>query len=246
MITIHSRKGEFTYPTDYLQKAADKLNLPVEFDLYCEDICTPDKPHWALDNYRLQGTMCTQASHIFYTQPSLGEHFAKLIGRNKIQLVTYGIDPEVHKPHKVGKKYDVGFIGNVMDNDGRAPWLEMINKNFNCFISTTTPTEEIPLRLSECKVLFNHIRYEEVTIRFFEALAVGVQVCSHTPALSMFADLGRDYLSFRTEEECIDKIKFLLEHDDVREQMDRSAQETALRHTYENRLLTMLHSCNLL
>lgn len=244
MITIHARKGHLIYPTDYLQKAEEFNHY--EFDLYCEDVCTEGKPHWALDNYRIGGTMCPHASHIFYTQPSLGESFARDFGRNNIQLVTYGIDPTVHKPHKVKKKYDVGFIGNVMDGDGRKEWLELIDKNFNCFISTSTPTEEIPLRLSECKVLFNHIRYEEVNIRFFEAMAVGVQVCTHTPALSLFADLGRDFLTFKTKEECIKRIQYLLDNDHLREEMDHNAQETAKRHTYRNRLLTMLHFCNIL
>lgn len=245
MISIHSRTGNVLYPTDYLQKAAKEFDH-LDFELYCEDQCADGKPHWAMDNYRIGGSMCPKASHQFYTQPSMGEYFQSTFGRDKSLLVTYGIDPEIHKPHKVKKKYDVGFIGNVYGDDGRKEWLELIDKNFNCFISTTTPSEEVALRLSECKVLFNQMRYEEVNIRFFEALSVGVQVVSHTPSLTMFADLGRDYLTFNSEEECLTKIKYLLENNELREQMEKQAQKTALRHTYRNRLLSMLYFCNVL
>lgn len=231
----HSNENVLT-PGDLLNKAYGELN--ASFDLYCEDSFAPDKPHWAFDNYRLGGAIDYRASHLFYTQPSWGRFFAeRMNGANRTKLLTYAVDEEVYPEVESDYIYDVGFIGNVTDNDGRQPYIDLIVDKYNCLISSDVPTRDIAKELSKCKVLFNHIRFEEVNIRFFEALACGAQVASYTPTLHMFADENKHYLTFRDEKEAIEKIDFLLESPNRIKDMKKYAREEVLkRHTYKHRV----------
>ena len=247
MITIHGNDpvGEFT-PAGLLQKAANKKEFKgIDFDLYCEDRGQPGLPQWSFDNYRLNGQFNAEASIHFYTQPGWGNNFEKILGRYRSQCHSYACDPDFHRPHEVEKIYDVGFIGQL-DGDDRSNYLDLIRANFpKCFISSSTPNENVPLELSKCKVLFNHIRTEEINIRFFENLAIGAQVVTHSPALHLFANEGEHYLSCKTPEEAIEKMKLLVEDDEKREKMAKDARSHALaNHTYRHRLIGMLKFAN--
>jgi glycosyltransferase involved in cell wall biosynthesis len=219
------------YPADLLAKHLD-------IDLYCEPFFEAGKPHWAFDNYRLNGAR-EGASHLFFTQPGWGSRFP----RENSKCVTYACDPDVHKPIELTKFYDVGFIGELTDDvSDRGKILEMINSKFHAFLSNDVPTEDISRIYSKCKVIFNHIRTEEINIRFFEGLALGAQVVSHSPALHYFAKEGKHYLSFRTPEEAVEKIDFLIKNDHIREKMAKDARSHELEfHTSKHRAQEILN-----
>lgn len=230
----HSNTDRLT-PPDLLLKAIGDMN--VDFELWCEDSYAPDRPHWAFDNYRINGTIGEGASHLFYTQPGWGKYFADKMGKNKVKLLTYAVDEDIYPLVESKKIYDVGFIGNVNENDGREEYLDLLNANFKAFISTDTPTRDIAKELSKCKVVFNQIRFEEINIRFFEALACGAQVVSYSPALHMFAEEGKHYLTYKTPEEAVEKITYLLNNDKIRETMAIEARKHVLaNHTYKHRV----------
>lgn len=237
---IHYRPGTSTLtPPEMLEKAMRDLNS--DFDLYCEDKYLEGKPHWAMDNYRLGGTIGKGVSHLFYTQPGWGLAFEKEFGRNKIKCVTYAVDEEIYPEVKSEKIYDVGFIGTFNDNDGRYDFIENLKSKFNCFISSELATHKITEELAKCRVLVNHIRYEEINIRFFECMASGAQVVSYSPALSLFAQEGIHYLTFKTPDEAVEKIQFLLDHPEVAEKMTKEARKHVLaNHTYKHRVKEMI------
>lgn len=240
---IHFRSSgndNILVPADLLLKASRDMGL--DFDLWCEDSYMSGKPHWAFDNYRCGGAIGYDASHLFYTQPGWGMFFEQKMGRGKTKLLTYAIDEDTYPLVTAEKIYDVGFIGNVMAGDGRQEYLDIIKANFNCLVTSEVATRDITKELAKCKVCFNHIRYEEVNIRFFEALASGAQVVSYSPALHLFAEEGKHYLSFRTPEEAIEKINYLLKHDKIREKIVKDARSHVLKyHTYKNRVQEILN-----
>lgn len=246
MFVVNAQSGNLTYPQDLLRKAGEKYFPDVNFRVSCEPYSIMGEPYWAFDNYRCGGRVEGNPSHVFYTQPSWGLHFAERYPRNNIKCITYACDPELHRPIESKKIYDVGFIGTFQDKDGRKEVVDAIKKEFNCFISTTTVSDDISKELSKCKVLFNHIRYEEVNIRFFEALAIGTQVCTYTPNLNLFATEDESYLTFKSVPEAIDKINKLLVDDDRRNKMALSARKSALNHTYKHRASEMLSFLNLI
>lgn len=248
MFTVNAQSSHVLLPQDLLRKAGELLYpdplKPVT--IHCEPLFKDGEPFWAMDNYRLDGRVEGYPSHIFYTQPSWGLKFAEKYPRDIIKCITYACDPEIHQPIECEKIYDVGFIGNFGDNDGRKEIIEALKQEFNCFVSTSTATKDISKELSRCKILFNHIRYEEINIRFFEALAIGTQVCTYTPNLNLFATEGESYLTFKSATEAIDKIRSLLADDDRRNRMALSARKSALNHTYRHRASEMLSFLNLI
>lgn len=230
----HSNKDVLT-PADLLAKAYDEVG--ADFDLYCEDFFEENKPHWAFDNYRINGAMGYNASHLFYTQPGWGKYFADSMGKDRVKLLTYAVDEEIYPEVESKEIYDVGFIGNINDDDGRAEVIDFLQHNFNCYISTSIPTREIAKELSQCKVVFNHIRYEEINIRFFEALACGAQVVSYSPALHLFAEENMHYMTYKTLPELSVVIKLLIANPYFRKLMKKKARAEVLRrHTYRQRV----------
>jgi spore maturation protein CgeB len=240
MITFESQQSHFLLPQDFLRKAGAKVTQ--EAYIRCEPFSTPNEPHFAFDNYRCNGAVSYDASVLFYTQPGWGKHFEEKMGRNRVKCVTYACDPEVHKAVKLPYVYDVGFIGELHDVHGeRQAQLSYLDENFICYISDSTPTQEIARELSKCKVLFNQIRYEEINIRFFEAMALGIQVVSYSPALHLFAEEGKHYLSYKTIEEASELIQMLLDNDTLREEMKAASIKHALEnHTYDHRIKEMM------
>lgn len=227
-------------PAELLQRAADSLNLDIDFELFCEPHNQPGQYNWAFDNYRLNGTYASEPKVLFYTQPGWGNNFEKQFGRYNVQCQSYAVDEDFHKPFPEEKIYDVGFIGEPHGDD-RATYLELMKNNFNCFIASDVNNVELPVILSRCKVLFNHIRTEEVNIRFFENMALGVQVTTHSPALHLFAEEYKHYIAVRSPEEAVDEIKKLLQDEDRQKLIAHQAREHVVKyHTYKDRLLSML------
>lgn len=230
------------FPANLLKKAFDKYYPDVEFELFCEPFFAGGRPHWAFDNFRLAGAMSYEVYPLFYTQPSYGLEIAKHIDKASIKCVTYAVDAEIYPSVKRKKKYDVGFVGNMMPEDGREEFFKILHSKFNCFISSTTPTNKISAVLAACKVLINPQRFEEINIRFFEAMACGAQVVSYSPVLHLFAEEGKHYLTYKTPEEAVEKIDYLLKHDTIREQMAKDARKHVIaNHTYKHRAQEMLN-----
>lgn len=245
MFKVNKEEGKFTYPQQLLEKAGSKYYPNVDFTLNCEPVFANGEPYWAFDNYRLKGTN-PGANYLFYTQPGWGSHFETMYPRTKIKCVTYAHDPEIHFDAQLDKEYDVGFIGEFagIESD-RKEYLKALVENFNCYFSENTPTTEISTALSKCKILFNHIRSEEVNIRFFETLAIGTQVCSYTPALHYLVP-DDCYVTFSSIEDCVSKIKELLKKDELRFKIQRRAQKAVKEHTYKKRVEEMLQFVNLI
>jgi hypothetical protein len=239
---IYKSESNFILPANLLEKAFKEHYPEANFILRTEPFFAEGEPHWAFDNYRCNGAVGYNPSHLFFTQPGWGSFFEEKVGRNKAKCVTYACDPDFHKPMDVGIKYDVGFIGQTLDLTGeRQIFLKAIDKNFKMYISDNTPTQDLGAAYSACKVIFNQIRYEEINIRFFEALAMGAQVVSYSPALHLFATEGEHYLTYKTPEEAVEKVGYLLKNEAKRKRMAKSAREHVIKyHTYRHRAKEML------
>jgi spore maturation protein CgeB len=75
--------------------------------------------------------------------------------------------------------------------------------------------------------------------RLFEvAMAGGFQLIDNNiPGVEDYLDEGIDYIGFSSPKECIDKLKYYLEHKDERVKIAKNAQMKVLeKHTYQNRL----------
>lgn len=181
--------------------------------------------------------------YVFYALPSVGEEYKREMGKN-CSLLTYAADPEFHIPKSVEKKYDVGFIGRPYYKD-REDCLKVIEGGWggSFYNSYETPGIEVPDRLNECKILFNHTRPEiDVNLRFFEAMALGCQVMLRNKVLDQFATDGVHYVSYGSPEELVDVIKILLSKDDLRLKIADNARKHFLKHhTYKHRAKSIIN-----
>jgi len=239
---IYEKPSNRIPPAEFLQRAADSMPELSHLDLkiVCEPRYEPDMVYWAFDNYRIKGNVSGPPKKLFYTQPGWGQYFETQYGRYNIQCQSYAIDPDFHKPVDMEPEYEVGFVGQL-DGDDRPEYIDKLKENFKVHISDSVSNEELPKVLSNCKILFNHIRTEEVNIRFFEAMALGAQVVTHAPALHMFATEGEHYISIKSSDEMVEEIKKLLADDGRRREIARKARQHVLEHhTYKHRLLSML------
>lgn len=96
-------------------------------------------------------------------------------------------------------------------------------------------------RLRDARVVFNnHIDISPISasnMRLFEATGVGS--CLLTDRKENLPDLfepDSEVLTYRTAEECVEKVKYILDHEDERRAIAAAGQRRALRdHTFENR-----------
>ena len=241
-LRIHHVDSHVLYPADFLQWAFTKHYPDIEGDIYTEGLpMEENKPYWAFDNYRSNGTQ-VKALPLFYTQPGWTKNFAQQYGMDNIKCVTYACEPTVHKHIDNEKIYDVGFVGNFDDPTGeRQEQLEFLSKHYKVFISDKIKTEDIAEVYSKCKIIFNQVRNEEINIRFFEGLAMGAQVVTYKPALHLFAEEDKHYVTYATIPELKYKIDTLLVDDERRNIMSMLASEHVNAfHTYQHRAKEML------
>jgi len=95
------------------------------------------------------------------------------------------------------------------------------------------------------KVVLNNMHYAEieaVNCKFFEIMgSAGCQLCDNKPVIPEHARPGHEVMTFDSVDECIDKIRYLLERPGERHAMAHAARQRALaEHTYEHRLREIL------
>lgn len=101
-------------------------------------------------------------------------------------------------------------------------------------------------RYNETRVSVNKHHPQSVAglnMRTFEvAGAGGVLLTDYKPALEELYTVGKDIMTYHSNEELEDKLEFLVRRDDVRQRMRMAAQNTARqKHTFANRAETMLN-----
>jgi spore maturation protein CgeB len=85
-----------------------------------------------------------------------------------------------------------------------------------------------------------------VNKRTFEiAAAGGFQLVTHRPGLEELFDDGRELVSYEGLDDMLEKIRYYLVHDELRQQIARAGRERALaQHTYALRLQLILDTVN--
>ena len=86
-----------------------------------------------------------------------------------------------------------------------------------------------------------HIR-KSMSERMYIAVGCGAfYMCQHVEGIEEVLEPDREIVTFRDEDEMIDKIKFYLKNDTLREKIARAGKERVLKeHTYEVRIREMI------
>jgi spore maturation protein CgeB len=75
-------------------------------------------------------------------------------------------------------------------------------------------------------------------MRLYEATGVGaLLITDHKKNLSYIFEPGKEVITYRSPEECVEKIKYYLENEKEREKIAKAGQRRTLsEHTYLNRM----------
>ncbi|MBV9124102.1 MAG: glycosyltransferase [Planctomycetes bacterium] len=152
-------------------------------------------------------------------------------------------DPDIHRPHPVAREYDVCFVGHLFPGP-RTDLVRRLQEHFpNTFVGQRY-FEDMARTYSASRVVFNRSVREDVNMRVFEALACGSLLVTNDLSGHGQADLfraGEHLVTYRDEEELLDRIAYYLAHEDERERIAAAGRAAVLRgHTYAHRMQALL------
>jgi len=152
-------------------------------------------------------------------------------------------DSAIHRPHAVGKKWDVCFIGRVSAGPRQELLSLVANKFPNSFIGQRY-FDEFARTYSEARIGFNRSVKNDVNMRVFETLGCGTLLVTNDLRENGQEELfesDRHLVTYRGPEELVDKLRFYLSNEEARENMAQAGHaEAVARHTYRHRMQSVL------
>jgi len=185
---------------------------------------------------------------VFLAVPTIPKRLEHL--RHKTQLLFQACDPTFHK--RVGE-IEADFVGcGTIDHQHTE--RDRLNKllrqkySFKDFGKNHTPQKYVE-HISKGRIQFirsmnTGIAQGELAQRFFECLAIGPVLTDYVDYLPLTGLIeGVDYLSYKNDEELFEKFQSLRENENFARSMAENGRKKALLyHTYEHRLITILHT----
>lgn len=153
----------------------------------------------------------------------------------RVYWLPLACDPEIHGRHDVEKRYDVGFVGGI--NPRRQKMLNFLSQHATVHQERAF-WQDMARTFSACRVVLNDASFDDLNMRFFEALASGSLLLSnHTNGSGqdvLFRD-GEEYASH-----CYANLGEVVRHylscDLLREQVaEQGAMRVHAAHTYRHR-----------
>lgn len=247
---------------NYLERAAARLGIKFEDDgcvLNIEPYQFVKGKKWTgiweidllLDHEGMQEKNWEQADVIFIAISTLPPRLERF--RHKTVLLFQACDPELHK-RTSEPSYDV-ILSGTLDGEPyreRRRIYDLIAEHckFGNLGKDNKPAQYVDL-LSKANIQFirsmkTPIGEGEIAQRFFECLAIGPVLTNHVKDLEHTGLVEEeDYLAYRDDEEMLMKLKWLLDKPKFAQEMAENGRKKALLyHTYENRLMTIIHYAN--
>jgi spore maturation protein CgeB len=178
------------------------------------------------------------------------------------ELNLLGFEPRVlsHLKKNGERKIPISFVGSFYPvHSTRIEWLEYLSSMLEVkvwsphtnylpaaspilrsFVGPAWGTEMYQVLRDSLLTLNHHgnIPPYANNQRLFEATGVGTLLVTDWKAnLHEMFEPGKEVVSYRTPEECLEMIRYYLEHDEEREAIARAGQQRTLRdHTYSKRM----------
>jgi 2-polyprenyl-3-methyl-5-hydroxy-6-metoxy-1,4-benzoquinol methylase len=224
------------------------------FDLYLRiddglDCVLPPDLHplawWAIDTH-LDFDRClrqaAQADHVFAAQRDGAEQLRQR-GIADATWLPLACDPEVHCKHDIPKTHDLAFVGHIFPGP-RADLLALLQQHFpNTFVGQRY-FEDMARTYSKARIVFNRSVGNDVNMRVFEALASGSLLLTNDLRGNGQAELFREGVhlaTYREAEEVVDKTKFYLAREELRERIAAAGRAAVLAaHTYRHRMKALI------
>jgi 2-polyprenyl-3-methyl-5-hydroxy-6-metoxy-1,4-benzoquinol methylase len=199
---------------------------------------------WAIDTHMDFDWCLTKSHHFDYVFAAQRDGALRLCDEGiSATWLPLACDPEVHRKHAVDKIYDVCFVGNLFPGE-RAELVRRLQSHFPSHFVGRAYFEDMARTYSASRVVFNRSIRNDVNMRVFEAVACGSLLLTNDLRDNGQEELFRDGVhlaTYRDPEELVDKVRFYLAQEAVRERIAAAGRAEALaRHTYRHRMEQLL------
>ncbi|HVX12039.1 MAG TPA: glycosyltransferase [Pirellulales bacterium] len=164
-------------------------------------------------------------------------------GVGSAEWLPLACDPEIHGRQEAAKEFDVCFVGNLL-SDSRVGLVRLIQQYFKKTYVGQAYFQEMAKIYSASRIVFNRSVKNDVNMRVFEALASGSLLLTNDLADNGQSELFRDGVhlaTYRDGHELLDKLRYYLQHDHVREKIAAAGRSKVLaEHTYRQRMEKLL------
>jgi spore maturation protein CgeB len=159
-----------------------------------------------------------------------------------------GANPEIHKPYDLEKTVDVSFVGQCY---GNRPEIIQSLKDHGIHAEAFGygwPNGPLPMKdmicmysKSKINLGFGGVAGHQDTYclkgRDFEIpMSRGLYLTEHSPEIERVFEIGKEILTYRTFDELVKKIQYLLDHPDEAEVIRKAGHRRAIsEHTWEMR-----------
>jgi GT2 family glycosyltransferase/SAM-dependent methyltransferase len=203
--------------------------------------------YWAIDTHidfvrereRAAGT-----DFIFAAQRNGAELLSQALGRS-VEWLPLACDPAIHARHDVPTSFNISFVGNLIGRE-RNRLVQLLKSKFPDVYIGRHFFEDMAAVYSASRLVFNRSVVDDINMRVFEGLCSGSLLVtndlSENGQAGLFQD-GKHLVTYRGDEELLDKIRFYLKHHASRERIARAGRQEVLdKHTYRHRVERVLHS----
>ncbi|OGS25460.1 MAG: hypothetical protein A2297_06990 [Elusimicrobia bacterium RIFOXYB2_FULL_48_7] len=208
---------------------------------------------WSLDTHEhdkmhFQSFIKNDFEHLF----SCHRNYLNKLGNN-CKWLPVACDPNIHKKYELQKIYDITFIGNTnpLVYPERVKLLNKIKQRYNLSVFSNTFGENMAIKYSQSKIVFNKSIRGDINMRVFEAMSCGSMLLTdrlnnEAGLESLFHD-GKHLVLYNDEADLFDKIDFYLKHDSEREVIAHEGmKEVHEKHTYKHRTEEMLKTMGII
>jgi ADP-heptose:LPS heptosyltransferase/2-polyprenyl-3-methyl-5-hydroxy-6-metoxy-1,4-benzoquinol methylase/glycosyltransferase involved in cell wall biosynthesis len=186
---------------------------------------------WAIDSHQFLPLQAEKARYfdlVFSAQksarPHLGAHAQWLPVGASLHEIDYQLERTI----------DVGFVGNIFPglHERRRQVIARLTREIPGFSHFSNVFFEDKARLtSSMKIMVNVSLSNDVNLRVFETMACGALLITdrlYDNGLEELFEDGKHLVTFETEEELVQKIRYYLCHDDERIAIARAGQQRVL------------------
>jgi len=158
----------------------------------------------------------------------------------RVYWLPLACDPEIHGRQKIAKKYEVSFVGGM--NERRKALLDHLAGRFSVHHERSFWTD-MARTFSASRIVLNDASYDDLNMRFFEALAAGSLLLSNPTNGSgqdiLFHD-GAEYACHH-DHDLLEIVQRYLDNEALREQIAEQGRQRVLSaHTYRHRMIDLL------
>ena len=150
------------------------------------------------------------------------------------------------RPDSNNRKIDIAYAGSTNWElyPERKEYLSALSDSFkNTSIGNCNPEDLFNLYM-DSKIVFNFSPKNDLNMRFFEAIGAGALLMTNKVTLNGVEDIfaeGKEFIEYSGIEDMLEKIQYLLSHQDHLEQISSAGTANVSKHhTYMNRAESIL------